>query len=66
MTTAGDAPAGGQPALYAIAGATVGLFTDQGCTVPATAYTDAGGATACPLYAPVTLPGSTTIAPPIP
>ncbi len=58
MTTAGNTPVGGSPALYAVANATIALCTDAACTLPATAYTDTTGVTACPVYAPVTLPGS--------
>lgn len=59
MTTSGTVPYGGNPALYAVANATIQLCTDTACATPATAYTDAGGLTACPSYAPVTWPGTT-------
>jgi hypothetical protein len=59
MSTAGNAPYGGSPALYAVSGATIALCTDAACSVPATTYTDATGLTSCPSYAPVVLPGTT-------
>ena len=55
MTTAGNAPVGGFPALYAVAGATISICTDAACSIPAQTYTDATGATPCPINAPVTL-----------
>ena len=58
-TTAGNAPVGGNPALYAVAGSTVQLCTNASCTASASTYTDSTGSTACPTYAQVTLPGST-------
>src|SRR5579864_8449679 len=57
MITSGNPPVGGNPALYAVAGAAISLCTDSACTVPATAYTDSTGNTACPINASVTLPG---------
>ena len=58
MRTASNAPTMGNPALYAVAGSTIGLFTNALGTTPAMAYTDVTGATACPINAPVTLPPS--------
>ncbi len=58
-TTAGNTPPGGYPTLYAVPNATIALCTDAACSIPAIAYTDGTGNTACPSYAPVTLPGTT-------
>lgn len=58
MTTAGIAPPGGFPALYAVAGASINICNDSACATPATTYTDATGATACPLTSPIVLAGT--------
>ena len=58
FTTSGLAPPYGNPAIYAVAGATVQLCSNAACTSNATAYTDGTTATACPVSAPVTLPGT--------
>lgn len=59
MTTAGNAPSGGFPALYAVAGASINICTDAACSIAATTYADSTGNTACPTTAPVTLSGTT-------
>ena len=59
MTTAGTAPAGGFPALYAVAGAKITLCADSVCANFATSYLDSAGITTCPQASPVTLPGVT-------
>ncbi len=58
MTTAGNAPYGGNPALYAVSSATIQLCTDAACSIPATTYTDVSGNTTCPSYAPVVQAGT--------
>lgn len=58
VTTAGTAPPGGFPALYAVASATIALCSDSACITPAIAYADAAGAVPCPSYAPVTIAGT--------
>lgn len=63
MTTAGTAPPGGYPALYAVANASITVTTDVAGTMPAVTYTDATGSTACPVSAPVVLPGTALCTP---
>jgi len=58
MTTTGNTPPGGYPTLFAVPGATISACTDAACSLPATTYTDSTGNTACPINAPVTLPGT--------
>lgn len=63
MTTAGNAPPGGYPALYAVAGATIQICTDAACTTLATTYTSVAGTTTCPTTAQVVLAGTSLCTP---
>lgn len=60
MTTAGVAPPGGYPALYAVSTATINVCQDSACATPQLTYTDVTGSTACPIGAPVVLAGTST------
>lgn len=58
QTTAGNAPTGGFPAVYAVANATIRLCSDPACATPVQSYSDIGGGTQCPALSPVTTVGS--------
>jgi parallel beta-helix repeat protein len=58
QTTAGNAPTGGFPAVFAVANATISLCSDQACTIPVASYTDITGSLQCATLSPVTTVGS--------
>ncbi len=58
MTTAGSAPIGGFPALYAVPNAFIGLYSDAAGTIPVQSYTDGTGVTQCGIAAPVVQAGT--------
>jgi hypothetical protein len=60
VTTASTAGPGGFPALYAVSGASVGLFTDAAMTTRATTYTSIACAATCPSTSQIVLAGTST------
>lgn len=56
LTTAGNCAPNAACQALLVPGATIAVCSYPDCSVPITAYTDASGTTACPTFAPVTLP----------
>jgi len=62
FTVASNVPAGANPPILALPGATVAVCADAGCSAPLTTYTDAGGATICQSATPLVPAGTASCA----